>query len=130
MPDVASRELWRDAVARAAELPEELGHREELLELHAPADVNAVDAQRRQLTEELLVGLSIDARGHAVEEHVTANDIDAKHIGLVQVRRHEVTELFQLLPDHRVSGRICARQSPQAGESFQDGERIERGGRL
>ena len=127
--DVARRELRRHAVARSAELPQKLRDREELLELDAAGDVNAVDAERGELFEQLLIGLPLGAGRHAVEKHVAANHVDAKELAVLQVRRGDVADLLQLLSDHRMTGRIGPRQAAERGQPLENGERIERGSR-
>ncbi len=125
--DVARRELCRDVVARSAVLPQELGDGEELFELDAARDVNAVHAQCSELTEQLLIGLSVGARRHAVEEDVAANHVNPKHFAVLQVGLGDVAHLLQLLSDHRMAGRIGSRQSAERGQTLEYGKRIEWG---
>src|SRR6185503_1743258 len=123
--DVARGELCRHAVARSAELPQELGDREELFELDAASDVNAVHAERGELIEQLLIRLALDTRRHAVEKDVSANHVDAKHLGVLQVRVGDVADLLELLSDHRMAGRIRPRQPAERRQTFEYGQRIE-----
>ena len=90
MPHVARGELRGHAVARARELPEEFRHRQELLELDVGVNVDAVDAERGQLADECLVRLIVRARCHAVEVHITANDVDAQRLAVFRMASNQV----------------------------------------
>ena len=107
-------------------MPEEFGDGQQLVALHAFQDVNAVDAERGQLREQLLICLVLAVRRDPVEEHIASDDVDANRVAGSKQPGDHVFELFELLPDHRVSGRIRPGQLAQTGNPPQYGEWIER----
>ena len=109
------------------DLPEKLGHSEQLVAVDAFGDVNAVDAQIGQLLDHLGVRLFVAAERHAIEKNLTMDDVDSDQRSGTQVLPHRLVQLFHLLRDHRVARWVRAGQPAQAGKPLQDGQRVERG---
>jgi hypothetical protein len=108
---------------------EVIGHPEGSLvyRLNAFMNVDAVDAEIRQLVDDLHIRLFVAAVRHAVEVDIAVHHIDPKRRAQPKVVPDEIPELCQLLGDHRMTGRVGAREPPQTREALQYRQRIEAG---
>ena len=127
MLNVPRRELDVERLAgrRLLELPEELGQREQFRPRHAWPDVDAVDAEVRQLTQNLDLRLAVLSEGDAVEVRQTVDDVHAERRRGADVPLHAVVELGELLFDRRMPGRVQPGQPAKADEALEQGHRID-----
>ncbi len=134
MLNVPRRQLDLERLAGRClfELPQELGQREQFRPRDAGPDVDAVDAEVRQLAENLDLRLAVLAEGDAVEVRQPMDDVHAERRRGADVPLHAIVELGQLLFDCRMPGRIETGEAAQADETLQQGHRIDavRVGRL
>ena len=93
--DAAARELrlHRFAVRALLEVPEELRDGAQLVGLDALADVDAVDAQIRQLADGLRARLIVAPERDAVEMDIPVDDVDLEHGTAAQVEPDQIVEL-------------------------------------
>src|SRR5204862_2841143 len=111
------------------DLPEKLRHREELVTLDAFANVNAVDAELRELSDHLGTRGIVASERDAVLKDVAPNDVNAQRRSVPQMLVHQIVELFELLRHHWMPGGIRPGEASEARKALQNGERSGRRGR-
>ncbi len=127
MLNLADRELRINRLAggRFLELPEKLREREQLRPRDAREEMDAVDAEVRQLAQNLGLRLVVLPEEDAVEMGRAVNDVDAQRGRGADVPLHAVVELGQLLFDCWMAGGIESGQTTQADDSLEQRQRIE-----
>ncbi len=89
--------------------------------------MDAVDAEGGQFVNDAGVGVAVVPEGQAVEVRIAVDDVDADDVALSQQALYHAVQLTELLRDRGMTRRVHARELAQAGETFQQRERIERG---
>src|SRR5437667_10672127 len=112
---VAELRFDRAGARTLFDLPEKLGHPEQLVAVDAFGHVNAVDAQIGQLLDHLGVRLFVAAERHAIEKNLTMDDVDSDQRSGTQVLPYRLVPLFHLLRYHRVARSVRSAQPRLAG---------------
>ena len=100
------------ATRRFLELPQEFRQREQFMTRDTVANVNAVDAEIRQLAQDLRLRLTVMTKGDAIEMRRPVDHVEAQRDRLLDVPLDALVELGQLLLDVRVTNRVEAGQPP------------------
>ena len=117
----------RRTAGRVLELPEERRQRLQFIRSNPAADMDAVDAECGQFVNDAGVGVAVVPERQAVEVRIAVDDVDADDVALSQQPLHHAVQLAELLRDRGMARRVHAGELAQAGETFQQRERIERG---